>query len=222
MSQQLPEEWFIADSRVNAAIAWFFVGVLVAVAITAFLEFLLVRMALAVVAAFVAVAPALASESWTRTAPWPLLLVCTIPLSVGALGLSFFADFVTGLSIAALGMLAVVALQTTSSVRTTPNFAVFFVVLTTMATAGFWAVGSAASARYLGTEFVETNDDLMMIFTAATLAGFVAGGLFRAYFRRRLRANRDRVGGEEVELGAEGPDGATGPEEAVGTEARSR
>jgi hypothetical protein len=155
-------------------------------------------MALAAVAAFVAIAPALAGRTWTRTVPWPLLLVATIPLAAGALGVGFFADFVTGLSIAALGMLVVAALQSTGSVRMTPNFAVVFVVLVTMATAGFWAVGSTASAQYLGTSFVETNDDLMIIFTAATLAGFVAGGLFQVYFRRQLRANLDRVGGEGV------------------------
>ena len=198
MSQQLPEEWFVRDSRINAAITWLLVGALVAVAITAFLEFLLVRMALAAVSAFVAIAPAVAGRAWTRTVPWPLLLVCTIPLAAGALGVGFYADFVTGLSIAALGMLVVAALQSTGSVRMTPNFAVVFVVLVTMATAGFWAVGSTASAQYLGTSFIETNDDLMRIFTAATLAGFLAGGLFQVYFRRQLRANRDSVGGEGV------------------------
>jgi len=198
MSQQLPEEWFVRDARINAAIAWVLVGVLATVAVTAFLEFLLVRMALAALAALVAIAPALASGTWTRTVPWPLLVLCTIALSMGGIGVSSFADFVTGLSIAALGMLVVVSLQLTRTVRMTPNFAVVLVVLTTMATAGFWAVGSAASAQYLGTVFVETNDDLMAIFTAATLAGFVAGGLFRVYFRRRLRATLDRIGGEGV------------------------
>ena len=198
MSQQLSDEWFVRDTRVNAAIAWLLVGALVVVAITALLEFLLVRMALAAVAAFVAVAPALAERTWTRTVPWPLLLVCAIPLSVGAVEASLFANFVTGLSIAALGMLVVVALQSAGLVRMTPNFAVVFVVLTTMATAGFWAVGSAASTQYLGTTFVETNDELMLIFTAATLAGVVAGGLFRVYFQRRLRTNLDRAGGEGV------------------------
>jgi len=198
MSQQLPQEWLVRNSWTNALISWLLVGVLIGVAVNAFLEFLLVRMALAIVAGLVAIAPALVSGVWTRTVPWPLLLVCTLPLSAGAIGLSFFADFVTGLSIAALGMLVVVALQSTGSVRMTPNFAVLFVVLATMATAGFWAVGSAGSARYLGTAFIETNDDLMVIFTAATLAGVLAGGLFRVYFRRRLRANLDRVGGEGV------------------------
>ncbi|MGM0717752.1 MAG: hypothetical protein ACQET5_11390, partial [Halobacteriota archaeon] len=172
-NQQLPEEWFVKDSRINAAISWLLVIALVVVAITALFELLLIRMALAALAAFVAIAPALVSRAWTRTVPWPLLLICTIPLSLGSIGLSFLADFVTGLSIAALGMLVVVSLQLTGRVRMTPNFAVFFVVLATLATAGFWAVSSAVSAQYLGTVFVETNDDLMMIFTAATLAGFV-------------------------------------------------
>lgn len=200
MSGQLPEEWFVRDARRNATIAWLLVGVLVFVAIRAFLDVLLVRMALAAVAAFVAIAPALTGRSWTRTVPWPLLVLCAVPLATGALEPSFFADFVTSLSIAALGMLVVVALQLTSSVRMTPNFAVFFVVLATMATAGFWAVGSAVSARYLGTAFVGTNDDLMLVFTAATLAGLVAGALFRVYFRRRLRANLERPAGGEVDV----------------------
>lgn len=198
MSQQLPEVWFIRDSRINALIAWVLVGALVVVSIAALLEFMLVQMALAAVSAFVAIAPALAERTWTRTVPWPLLVVCTIPLSVGAIDTSFLSPFVTGLSIAALGMLVVVALQSTESVRMTPNFAVGFVLLATMATAGFWAVGSAASAQYLGTAFVDTNDSLMEIFSAATAAGFVAGALFRVYFRQRLSANLERVGGEGV------------------------
>lgn len=196
MSQQLPEEWFVEDTRVNAAISWLLVGVLVLVAISAFFSVLLVQMAFAAVAAFVAIAPALASQSWTRTVPWPLLLLCSFPLATGTFGPNFFGDFLVGLSIAALGMLVVVALQLTSSVRMTPTFAVFFVVLTTMATAGFWAVGSAASARYLGTAFVETNEQLMVIFTAATLSGLVAGAIFRWYFRRRLKANVESGTGE--------------------------
>lgn len=198
MSRQSPDDWFLRDSRINAAIAWVLVAALIAVAITALLELLLVRTALAAVSAFVAIAPALAGRTWTRTVPWPLLLVCTVPLSAGALQVGFLADFVTGLSIAALGMVVVVALQWTESVRMTPNFAVFFVVLATMATAGFWTLGSAASAQYLGTAFVETNDELMMIFASVALAGFVAGGLFRVYVRRQLRANLHRVGGEGV------------------------
>ena len=197
MSQQLPEEWFVRDERINAAIAWFFTAVLVAVAVLSFLSGLLVSTALAAVAAFVAVVPALASRIWTRTVSWPLVLLASLPLAFGTAQPGFFREFVVGLSVATLAMLVVVALQLVTSVRMTPAFAVFFVALTTTATAGFWAVGSAASAAWFGTRFVETNDELMVIFTAALLSGIVGGLLFRWYFRRQLGAARDLAATDE-------------------------
>lgn len=198
MSQQLPETWFIRDGRINAGITWLLVVILVVVAIGALLEGLLVRMTVAAVAAVVAVVPAVVRRTWTYTVPWPLLLVCSIPVVSGTLEPTILVEFVTGLSIAALGMLLVVALQLTSSVRMTPGFAVVFVVLATMATVGFWALGSAASARWFGTAFLETNEELMHVFTVAALAGLAAGVVFSLYFRHQLRRNRARAGGEEV------------------------
>jgi hypothetical protein len=198
MSQQLPEEWFVKDERTNAAIAWVLAAVLVGIAALSFLNGLLVHTAVAAVAAFVAVAPAVARGNWTRTVSWPLLLLASLPLALGAAQPTFFRDVVVGLSVATLAMLVVVALQMTTTVRMTPGFAVVFVVLTTLATAGFWAVGSAASAAYLGTRFVETNDELMIVFTSALVAGVVAGLVFRWYFRRQLAANLDRRPDEGV------------------------
>lgn len=189
MSQALPEEWFIKDARLNAVIAWVLTGVLVLVAVANFLAGLFVTMAIATVAAAVALTPAVVRRSWTRTIPWPLLLLASLPLAIGAFGPSFLGDMLFAFGIAALALLVVVALQMTTTVRMTPNFAIGFVVIATLATAGFWALGSAASARYLGTAFVETNDQLMVIFTAALLASVVSALVFRWYFGRRLEAN---------------------------------
>ncbi|WP_411966056.1 hypothetical protein [Haloferax sp. YSMS24] len=198
MSQQLPEEWFVRDQKVNAAIAWAITALLAILAVLGFLAGLLVFMAIAAVTALVAITPAIVYRSWTRTMSWPLLVLASIPLVIGVGQPSFFSDVVTSLSIATLAMLVVVALQMTTTVRMTPAFAVFFVAMATMATAGFWAVGSAISAQYLGTAFVETNDELMIIFTAAVLAGVVGGFVFRWYFRRQLRANVDAQPEPEV------------------------
>lgn len=192
MSQSLPEEWFIKDARLNAGIAWVLTGLLVLAALSNFLAGLLVSMAIAAVAAGVAVVPALVHRSWTRTVPWPMLLLASLPLLVGAFSPSFLGDTLFALGIAALAILVVVALEMTTTVRMTPNFAIGFVVIATMATAGFWALGSAASARYLGTAFVSTNEQLMIIFTSALLASVVSALLFRWYFGRRLEANVDR------------------------------
>ncbi|MFB6131498.1 MAG: hypothetical protein ABEJ28_11845 [Salinigranum sp.] len=43
-----------------------------------------------------------------------------------------------------------------------------------------------------------TNEELMIVFTAAAVAGVVAGLLFRWYFRRQLAANVERGTDEGV------------------------
>ena len=198
MSQTLPETWFIKDTRVNAMIAWVLAIVLVALAIVSFLNVLLVETVMAAIAAFVAISPAVVFRSWTRTVPWPLLLIASLPLFVATTRPEFFGEIVTGISVATLAMLVVVALELTTTVRMTPQFAVFFTVIVTLATAGFWAVGSAASATYLGTTFIKTNTELMTVFTATLIAGIVAGVLFWLYFRRQLAANADRSRGSST------------------------
>ncbi|MFB6131499.1 MAG: hypothetical protein ABEJ28_11850 [Salinigranum sp.] len=122
MSQQLPEEWFVEDERINAAIAWVLTAMLVGIAVLSLLNGLLVAMALAGVAAFVAIVPALVARAWTRTVSWPLLLVASIPLLLGATEPTFLRDVVVGLSVATLAMLVVVTLQMVTTVRMTPGF----------------------------------------------------------------------------------------------------
>ena len=189
MSQPLPEEWFIKNTRVNALIAWVFAVTFIMIAIVSFINILFVETVMAAIAAFVAISPAIVDRSWTRTIPWPLLLVASLPLFIATAQPRFFDNIVTGISVATLAMLVVVALELTTTVRMTPQFAIVFTVIVTLATAGFWAVGSAASATYLGTMFIKTNTELMTIFTATLIAGIIAGVLFWLYFRHRLSAN---------------------------------
>ncbi|MFC7045950.1 hypothetical protein ACFQH6_11480 [Halobacteriaceae archaeon GCM10025711] len=200
MSQQLPEEWFVKDARINATVAWLMTVLLVVAAVLNFFNGLLVATATAGTAAFVAIVPAAMSRNWKHTIPWPLLLLASIPYLLTGAQVGFFGDFVIGIGTATLALLVVVALQLTTTVRMTPGFAVFFTAIATMAVAGFWAVGSAASAAMLGTSFVETNDQLMYIFSAATLAGVVMGLVFRWYFRRRLARDAERLAAGEVEF----------------------
>ncbi|MFD1514987.1 hypothetical protein [Halomarina rubra] len=196
--QQLPEEWFVRNRRVNAVVAWLFTVLLVVGAVGYLLDGLLVDTTLALAAAAVALVPPVVYRSWRRTVPWALLLVATVPIGVGAYGPSFLDDVASGIGIATLALLAISALQLTTDLRMTPTVAVGFVVVTTLAFTGFWALGSAASARYLGTPFVADNTALMVVFTAALLGSLVAGGVFRWYFRRRLRETYEETGVEGV------------------------
>ena len=198
MSSSDLKAWFLRDTRLNAGVVWLLTVLLAAVAVVAVLDGLLPRAFLAGTAAVVAVVPAVVERSWRKTVPWPLLLLTSLPLWLSVFRPSLFQVFVTGISTAGLAMLVVVVLQMVTRIRMTPRFAVFFVVIATLATAAVWAVGSAISARYLGTAFVETNDELMMVFSAALVAGLVAGVVFLLFFRRRLRANTARA--QEVEF----------------------
>jgi hypothetical protein len=198
MSQQLPEAWFASDERVNAAVAWLLTAALVVATVAALLSVRLVTAALAGTAAAVAVAPALVARSWSRTVPWPLLLLASLPLVAHALGPTFLGTTLAGFGVAALGMLLVVALQLTTSIRMTARFAIASVFLVTLAFTGVWALGSAASARYLGTAFLETNTELMIVFTEALLGGLVGGLVFRWFFRRQLRRTGPTEAGSEV------------------------
>ncbi len=199
VAQQLPTEWFLSDERLNAAVAWAITVMLLLAAVNALFALRLVDAVLAGAAASVAIVPALRSGRWTRTVPWPLLLLSTAPLVVGALEPTLFGLVVSGTGIAGLGMLLVVVLQMTTSVRMTPLFAIAFVVLVTLAFAGFWAVGSAFSAATLGTDFVQTNTALMYVFSAALLGSLVGGVIFRWYFRRQLRRSGVSAAREEVQ-----------------------
>lgn len=191
MSRRLPEEWFIEDTRTNAAIAWLFVAGIAAAGLGNFLAGELVTAVGAGVAVGVAVVPAGVERSWQYTIPWPLLALSVLPFALNAAGLALAAKFVGGIAVATLALLVVVALQLTTSVRMTPGFAVWFAVVTTLGIAGIWAFGSWLSATYLGTRFFETNRELMDFFLTTVVAGLVAAGVFVWYFRRRLDADRD-------------------------------
>lgn len=186
------------ESRQNAALAWVLTALLGVTAVLHFLFGSLVVMAVAAVAAAVAIVPTVVLGSWRHTVPWPMLLLAGLGLLVG-FGPSLVGDFVFAAAIAALAILVVVVLQMTTPVRMTPSFAIGFVVVATMATASLWALGSAASARWLGTTFLESNDQLMYVFTGALLASLVSALAFRWYFRRQLAAS---VAATAEEVGA--------------------
>ena len=188
MTQILPENWFLKETKLNAVISWVLTGMLAVTIANGLVNSRFDIVMLAGTAAIVSVVPPLVSSNWRRTVPWPLLLVATFPLVFGASG-SFFGLVIVGIGIAALALLVAVVLQMTTTVRMTPNFAIGFVMICTLGTAGLWAVLSATSARFLGSGFVETNDQLMSVFSAALVASIVSGLIFRWYFGRQLDRN---------------------------------
>lgn len=138
--------------------------------------------------AAVALLPAAAFRDYRVMLPWEVLLLAVLPLlgrSVGAI--PTFGQLGAYLSVAALALLVAVELAAFTSVEMTYWFAVLFVVVTTLATAGVWALVRWGADLYLGTGFDLEEHALMLEFVASTGAGVLAGVVFELYFRRRAR-----------------------------------
>ena len=96
---------------------------------------------------------------------------------------------------AAVALVIAVELHVFTPVEMDYRFAVLFVVITTMAAAGVWAVVRYAFDLYFGTALLlpatrteaalaAAEHQLMMEFVYSTLAGVLAGVVFEFYFRR--------------------------------------
>jgi hypothetical protein len=173
------------SGRTNALVAWAMVAVLAGAFVESLLGVDLLPMALVAAIAAVVVAPAVAARDPRVMLPWEVLGLALLPILVRALLGGELGTFATYLAIAAFALILTVELHMFTTLRVTHWFAVLFVVLTTMATAAAWTLLRWNADRLLGTEFLTTNEALMIEWIYVTLAGLAAGILFDAYFRRR-------------------------------------
>ncbi|WP_266077994.1 hypothetical protein [Haladaptatus caseinilyticus] len=175
----------VEDERVNAGLGWVLVVFLFAVAVASLLraDFLW-----AIFTGFVftlAVIPPLAYRNAEAMLPWEVLLLAALPVLGRALAtLALTTRVATYLSVAALALIVAVELHVFTPVRMTHWFAILFVVIATIATAGVLAVIEWLSDVYLGTTFIRSEQLLMWDFVYATVVGIVAGIVFELYFRR--------------------------------------
>ncbi|GAB3663148.1 hypothetical protein [Halopiger thermotolerans] len=178
----------IAGGRNNAALAWALIVAIAAVGVGELLTGgLLWAMFVAVLVAL-ALLPPIAFRSPTAMLPWEVLLLAALPV----LGMAFGTDRLTGhfasyLSVAAVALVVAVELQSFTSVRMTPGFAVVFVVVATLAAAGLWALLRWSAAQTLGVPFTDDHDAVMWEFVYSAIAGLGAGVVFELYFRRLAR-----------------------------------
>mgnify|MGYP006977846789 CR=1 FL=1 len=201
----------LTDARTNVALAWVLVGVFALVAVESVLTDDLLWAAFAVAVAAVVVLPPLAARQVRRMPPWEVVLLAGLPVVGRAVAtLQVTNTVATYLAIAALALLIAVDIHMFTPVRMSLGFAVLFVVVTTLAAAGLWALVRWGSDIYLGTELllvpgpdgVLTDADrevieeaLMWEFVASGVAGLVAGLFFEGYIRRRARSDA-RIGEE--------------------------
>ena len=189
----------LTDTRINALAAWTVVGVFGLVTVEGVLtgDYLWAAFA-ATIGATVAL-PAVVARNPRAMAPWEIVLLAGLPVVGRAIArFQVTSNVTTYLSIAAFALLVAVNLDLFTSVEMSVSFAVLFVVVTTLAAAGTWALARWASDLYLGTELLlvagpdgvvdraAIEHELMVEFVASGVAGLLAGLLFEGYIHRRM------------------------------------
>jgi hypothetical protein len=185
----------LRDAGTNAALAWLLVAGALGVAAVNVVVGQRLWALFAVGVATVGAFPAVARRSARAMPPWEVLGLAALPLLGLSVGEGLLADVTTYLAVAALALLVAVELDVFTAVEMNYRFAVFFVVVTTMAAAGIWAVVRWVADIYLDTGFVVDERTLMLEFVASTVAGVGAGVVFELYFRRVARG-RERLEAE--------------------------
>jgi hypothetical protein len=182
----------LADRRRNAAAAWTLVAFLGAVALGNLLAGTLVWAAFVAGLLALALVPPVAYRTATLMLPWEVLLVAALPVIGRTLAtVPLTSRLATYLSVAAVALVVAVELHAFTDIRMSYGFAVAFVVVTTMATAGAWAVTRWAVETLLNVPALypelgeeATHRAVNWEFVASAVAGLVGGAIFELYFRR--------------------------------------
>ncbi|WP_132057314.1 hypothetical protein [Halorussus amylolyticus] len=172
----------LSGNRSNAVVAWALLGVLALTVGENLLDADLLWAGLTVAAGVLVALPAALARDPEVLPPWEVVAVVALPVVVRSVASGRIVQSATYLSVAALALLVAVELDAFTSVEMTAGFAVGFVVVTTMATAGTWAVVQWYADQLLGTDFLTTPDALMWDLVFASATGIVAGGVFELYF----------------------------------------
>ena len=179
----------LGEGRRNATVSWLLLALAAAAWVGGLVSVGPLWSVFALVIVVLGLIPPVVYRSRYVMLPWEVLAMATLPLigiAIDAPRLS--GPLVTYLAIAAIGLVVVVELDSFTSIRMSPGFAIVLVVAATMAAAAAWALLEWYAAVLLERSYDTTNDDLMIEFLYAALAGFGAGVTFRIYFRRHVSA----------------------------------
>lgn len=185
----------LRSERINAALAWVLIGLVCVIAIVNHGPEPLWAGFTATIAVL-GVVPAIAVWSPRAMLPWEVLALAVLPLLAQTLGVIPVGGIATYLVVAAVALIVAVELHVFTAVDMNYSFAILFVIVATMATAGVWAVVRWGAAIYFEIPFGLSHRELMLEFVASTIAGVLAGIIFEGYFRR-LVASHERL---EVDL----------------------
>lgn len=185
----------LADSRTNALIGWMLMLFLAAIVTESVVSGDTAWAVFVGVVLLLCVLPPLVYRDTETMLPWEVITLAALPTFGRAIAtFDLTSDLYLYLSVAALALIVAVELDLFTPVELTVGFAIAFVALGTIATAGAWAVLRWSMDLLLGTAFLiepgvedrVIHDQLMIEFLYSAAAGLLAGLIFELYFRRRL------------------------------------
>lgn len=189
----------LRDRRINAVLGWLVVALLAGVVVGSLLQDRLLWALFAATVGGLALIPPSALGRADAMLPWEILLLAALPVVGRVLAtVPVTGNLANYLSVAAIALIIAVELQLFTSVRMTTRFAVVFVGVMTMGTAGVWAVVRWIADQTIGTTFIlnpalsehAIEEALMWEFVASTVAGVGAGLVFAVYVRRQIGMRR--------------------------------
>ena len=149
--------------------------------------------------------PILSTRSPLRALPWEMTLLLAAPLflhiSEGSRtlteNLSWWRDVTSiafAFSLTTIGFLLTVELHMYTPVRMNRPFAVFFVVMFTLAVSGFWQVGQWIDQVLYGADLLPSNTVAMKNLLWTLVIGLLMGFVYDLYMRAMPQKRMARLG----------------------------
>ncbi len=140
-----------------------------------------------------------------KALPWEMTLILAAPMLLhyssgsqtltGTIGWWYdFSSFALALSLATIGFLMTVELQMYTNVRMNRPFALFFVVMFTLAAGGFWEIGLYVGDKIYGTHNQGNNSDVMVTLVWVLIGGILMGLFYMVYLRAMSEKRKRHLG----------------------------
>lgn len=189
---------------VEAELSWISSFVLFLSTVYAVLNIDVLWVAFGVTALSLYILPVIATRDPFKALPWEMTLLLAAPLllhiSSGSERLTesvtWWRDLTSlafAFSLATIGFLLTVELQIFTDIRMNRPFSIFFVVMFTLAVAGFWGVGEFIGDKIWGTDYLGSNYDVMMGFVWTLVGGVLMGIVYYLYLRAMPRKRQERL-----------------------------
>jgi hypothetical protein len=193
------------EQIIEAELSWISSMVLFFSTVYAVLRLDILWIAFGIAAISLYILPIISMRDPFRALPWEMTILLSAPMllhiSEGSRALmqhvAWWNDFTSvafAFSLATIGFLLTVELQMYTSVKMNRPFAVFFVIMFTVAIAGFWQVGEFVADQISGTNHLGTNADVMKILVWSFAGGMIMGFVYDLYIRAMSESRRKTLG----------------------------